>query len=236
METEAREGGERGTVMALYPHHWDNATSDLTDLSYASPRGEMRVVEGPAFTTELTTHGVLPSLPTVDSADHDRMRLLIDEVLAESELFPEPGDTYWDGKAMGRLAQLVPIADSLGYTEARDEMLDLSREVLSAGGLVAGICGATYGLARAGLLNDRDHTSNAADYLASAPGYQGADHYREAKSVVGQGLITALATAPIDFARAVFEALEVFPQPVIDAWYGLYTTGERRFYDALVAA
>ena len=37
-------------------------------------------------------------------------------------------------------------------------------------------------------------------------------------------------------AKAVFEALGVLPEPVIDAWYGLYTTGERRFYDALVGA
>ena len=51
-----------------------------------------------------------------------------------------------------------------------------------------------------------------------------------------RGLITAPATAPVDFARAVFEALAVFPEPVIEAWYGLYTTGERRFYDALVGA
>jgi hypothetical protein len=26
----------------------------------------------------------------------------------------------------------------------------------------------------------------------------------------------------------------LFPPPVIDAWYGLYTTGERRYFDALV--
>ena len=102
--------------------------------------------------------------------------------------------------------------------------------------MVAAICGATYGLARAGLLDDRDHTSNAADFLAGVPGYGGADHYQEARAVHDRGLITAPATAPVDFARAVFEALEVFPEPVIEAWYGLYTTGERRFYDALVGA
>ncbi|WP_159942723.1 MULTISPECIES: glycosyl hydrolase [unclassified Nocardiopsis] len=138
LETEAREAGAEGALTALYPHQWDNATTDLTDLSYASPRGRMRVVEGDSFTTELTTQGILPSLPTVEEADHDRMRQLIDEVLAEEELFPEPGDTYWDGKAMGRLAQLVPIADSIGHTEARDRLLDLVRgrmeEWLSAGG------------------------------------------------------------------------------------------------------
>ncbi|MFI6577455.1 glycosyl hydrolase [Nocardiopsis sp. NPDC050513] len=138
LETEPREGAGRGTLTALYPHHWQAATTPVTDLSYVSPRGEMRVVEGTGFTTELTTQGILPSLPTVDAADHDRMRLLLDEVLAEQEHFPTPGDTYWDGKALGRLAQLVPIADSVGHTEARDALLSLVRsrleEWLTAGG------------------------------------------------------------------------------------------------------
>lgn len=117
-----------------------------------------------------------------------------------------------------------------------DLVLGLAGDRLAAGALVAGICGATYGLARAGLLNDREHTSNAAEYLAAAPGYSGADRYREVRTASDGGLVTAPATAPVDFAKAVFEALDVFPQPVVDAWYGLYTTGERRFYDALVGA
>jgi putative intracellular protease/amidase len=115
-------------------------------------------------------------------------------------------------------------------------VLTLAERTLAADGVVAAICGATYGLARAGLLDDRDHTSNAADFLAEAPGYSGANRYREARAVQDRGVITAPATAPVDFARAVFEALTVFPEPVIEAWYGLYTTGERRFYDALVGA
>ena len=138
VETEALEDGAEGTVLAMYPHHWDNSDDEVFGLSYASPRGQMRVALGASFTTELTAHGILPNLPTVDSADHDRLRLLIDGVLAEDAHFPSPGDTYWDGKAMGRLAQLVPIADSIGYTEARDELLGLLEERvedwLTAGG------------------------------------------------------------------------------------------------------
>ena len=115
-------------------------------------------------------------------------------------------------------------------------MLGLAERTLAAGGVVAAICGATYGLARAGLLDDRDHTSNAADFLAGAPGYGGAAPLPGSQRRARPRVITAPATAPVDFARAVFEALEVFPEPVIEAWYGLYTTGERRFYDALVGA
>ena len=85
----------------------------------------MRVVEGDRFTTELTTHGILPSLPTVDSADHQRLRALIDAELHASDPWKGASDTYWTGKALGRLAQLVPIADSIGYTAGRDALLDL---------------------------------------------------------------------------------------------------------------
>jgi len=131
-------------------------------------------------------------------------------------------------------ALILPGAEI--WTEGHDAALGLARQLRAKAKVVAAICGATYGLARAGLLNDQPHTSNAAEYVAAAPGYTGGEHYREARTISDGGLITAPATAPVDFAKAIFEALQVFPQPVIDAWYGLYTTGERRFYDALVGA
>jgi putative intracellular protease/amidase len=127
---------------------------------------------------------------------------------------------------------IIPGADT--WAEGHDEVLALASDLVTAGKPVAAICGATLGLARAGLLDDRPHTSNAPDYLAMAPSYHGAEHYREAKVVAGDTIITAPATAPIDFARAIFERLEAFPAPVLEAWYGLYTTGERRYFDALV--
>jgi putative intracellular protease/amidase len=127
---------------------------------------------------------------------------------------------------------IIPGADT--WAAGHDEVLQLASDLVAAGTPVAAICGATLGLARTGLLNDRPHTSNAPDILAQAPAYHGSQHYREAKVVAEDTVITAPATAPIDFARAIFERLEVFPAPVIEAWYGLYTTGERRYYDALV--
>ncbi|MFP5282850.1 MAG: DJ-1/PfpI family protein [Actinomycetes bacterium] len=114
-------------------------------------------------------------------------------------------------------------------------VLDLARTLLAQGTPVAGICGATYGLARAGLLDDRRHTSNAPEFLAPS-GYAGADRYVEERVVDDGGLITAPATAPVDFAAAVFRRLELFPPAIIEAWHGLYTTGEKRYYDLLAGA
>jgi putative intracellular protease/amidase len=134
-----------------------------------------------------------------------------------------------------RIALLIlPGADTWG--EGHDEVLAIATRLEQQGTPVAAICGATLGLARAGLLNERRHTSNAPDFLGMAASYTGAAHYSDAAAVTDAGIITAGATAPVDFAKAIFEALEVLPQPVIDAWYGLYTTGERKYYDQLVGA
>lgn len=46
---------------------------------------------------------------------------------------------------------------------------DAARRFLDAGVPVAAICGATAGLARAGLLDDRAHTSAAVEYLTAQP-------------------------------------------------------------------
>ncbi|ASU84923.1 glycoside hydrolase [Nocardiopsis gilva YIM 90087] len=125
--TEAREGSQTGTLLALYPHQWKETDAELGDLRYTSPRGEMRVVAGDGFGTELTTHGLLPSMPTVDEADHDRLRRLVDEELNADDPWKGAADTYWTGKALGRLAQLVPIAEAVDHPEGRDALLDLLR-------------------------------------------------------------------------------------------------------------
>jgi putative intracellular protease/amidase len=127
---------------------------------------------------------------------------------------------------------IIPGADT--WAEGHDEVLALASDLVAAGKPVAAICGATLGLARVGLLDDHPHTSNAPDFLARTPKYRGADRYEIAKVVSDGTVITAPATAPIDFARAVFERLDAFPPDVLEAWYGLYTTGERRYFDALV--
>ncbi|GAB2829610.1 type 1 glutamine amidotransferase family protein [Alpinimonas psychrophila] len=127
---------------------------------------------------------------------------------------------------------ILPGADT--WDSDHIAVLRFAEDLLQVGTPVAAICGATLGLARSGLLNDRPHTSNAPEFLLGAPGYNGAEHYQSKKTVSDGSLITAPATAPIEFAKAVFERLELFPQPIIDAWYGLYTTGDKKYFDRLI--
>ncbi|WP_328673528.1 glutamine amidotransferase [Streptomyces sp. NBC_00322] len=107
-----------------------------------------------------------------------------------------------------------------------------ARAFLDAGVPVAAICGATAGLAREGLLDDRDHTSAASFYLG-ATGYKGGDHYREADAVTDRDLITAGPTEPVAFAREVFARLGVYEGEKLDAWYRLFHDSDASAFAAL---
>jgi putative intracellular protease/amidase len=114
------------------------------------------------------------------------------------------------------------------------EVVEKARAFLAAGVPVAAICGATVGLAGAGLLDGVDHTGNAAEHLA-ATGYGGGARYRDEPAVTGGNVITAPGTAPLEFAREIFRKLELYEPRVLDAWYALYKTGDASHFYALAA-
>jgi putative intracellular protease/amidase len=109
-----------------------------------------------------------------------------------------------------------------------------AREFLDAGVPVAAICGATAGLAREGVLDDRAHTSAVSFYL-DATGYKGGEHYREADAVTDGDLITAGPTEPVAFAREVFARLGVYEGEKLDAWYRLFHDSDASAYEILAA-
>jgi putative intracellular protease/amidase len=116
-------------------------------------------------------------------------------------------------------------------SEVNAAAIDMARRFIAHCVPVAAICAATLALARAGLLNNRFHTSNARDYLLGT-GYRGGRFYRDRPAVTDQGVITASGVAPIDFARAIFEALNLYSADTLEAWYALYKHGDAwRFYE-----
>ncbi|AMM07572.1 Ricin B lectin [Streptomyces albidoflavus] len=130
LTTEAKEGTERGTLQALYRHQWMHTTDALTPYTYVSPRGTMKVREGTSFTTSQKAAPVLPGLPGNDAVDTDRLRGYLAEVADSSDPFSGASDTYWTGKALGKLAQLVPLADQIGETATRDKLVGLLQDRL----------------------------------------------------------------------------------------------------------
>ncbi|MCX5255578.1 glutamine amidotransferase [Streptomyces canus] len=136
---------------------------------------------------------------------------------SESSLLILPGADLWDTGD-----DLAPFARK-------------AREFLDAGVPVAAICGATAGLAREGLLDDREHTSAVPFYLA-ATGYGGGERYVDADAVTDRGLITAGPTEPVAFAREIFRLLGVYEGEVLDAWYRLFHDSDAEAYAVLEKA
>jgi putative intracellular protease/amidase len=103
---------------------------------------------------------------------------------------------------------------------------------LRAGVPVAAICGATAGLARAGLLDDRRHTSAAREYLA-ATGYAGAAHYVDDRAVIDRGLVTAGPQSPVQFSRAVLTMLGLAPESRLAAYEKVFHAADPAAFGAL---
>jgi putative intracellular protease/amidase len=106
---------------------------------------------------------------------------------------------------------------------------------LAANVPVAAICGATAGLARAGILDERRHTSNSPEYL-KATGYRGEAFYENKPAVTDRNVIAASGTAPLEFAYQIFKMLGVYNDETLEAWYGLFKTGDLSYFTNLLRA
>jgi putative intracellular protease/amidase len=106
---------------------------------------------------------------------------------------------------------------------------------LAAGVPVAAICGATAGLARAGLLDERDHSSAAAGYLA-ATGYAGGNRYVDQRAVVDGDLITAGPQSPVQFACATLGRLGWASDRTLEAYEAVLHRGDSSAFGELMAS
>jgi putative intracellular protease/amidase len=195
----------RKTVhLAVYDTFADWETGHTT--AHLTQNGFTVKTVGPT-TGPVTTMGGVRVQPDLALADLDP---------ADSALLILTGAGLWD---MGD--DLAPFAAE-------------ARAFLDAGVPVAAICGATAGLAREGLLDDRAHTSAAPMYL-DATGYRGGARYADTDAVTDGDLITAGPTEPVAFAREVFARLGVYEGEKLDAWYRLFHDSDPAAFEVLSA-
>lgn len=136
--------------------------------------------------------------------------VVLDAVPAENiELLLLPGGDLWEHGSYPRATLEALLA----------RLIDAERPI-------AAICAATLALGRAGVLDDRQHTSNGRDYLSTQfPQYAGGSHYVEAAAVRDKHVITATGLAPVDFARAIFAELQIFTTADEALWYTMFKEG-----------
>jgi putative intracellular protease/amidase len=155
----------------------------------------------------ITTMGGLRILPD----------LLLDDLdPASSNLLILPGADMWDAGGGGAFAAVAA-------------------RFLDTGVPVAAICGATAGLARAGLLDRRHHTSAAAEYLM-ATGYAGGDLYVNERAVADGDLIIAGPQSPVQFACATLRRLGLMSDRTLQAYDGVFHRGDATEFPVLMQA
>jgi putative intracellular protease/amidase len=149
------------------------------------------------------------------------VRMMPDALIAEldpvdSDLLILPGADMWD------VGGGQPFADA-------------ARRFLESGVPVAAICGATAGLARAGLVDERNHTSAAPEYPA-ATGYHGGDRYVDERAVVDRDLITAGPQSPVPIACAALRRLGLASARTLEAYERLFDRGDASAFPVLAEA
>jgi putative intracellular protease/amidase len=129
-------------------------------------------------------------------------------VTSEGGLLVQPAGAFRD--IIPGEAKAIVICGSGGWQKSEaPDISDLLKQAVAAGTVIGAICGGTLPVARAGLFNDREHTSNSLDFLtAHAPGYAGHSRYRDANEAVVSGdVVSAPASAPVSFACALLTQL-----------------------------
>jgi endoglucanase Acf2 len=124
-------------VMGLYPHQWKNTDLALTNWSYQSARGQIKLAETSSFVTHTRYSGILPNLPLSPLAEAQAgVRAALLEYVAKKRFFPlspesiRLTDAYTDARNFGRLVQMLEVAEQLGEREAAQTLLAALRERL----------------------------------------------------------------------------------------------------------
>jgi putative intracellular protease/amidase len=141
------------------------------------------------------------------------MRVIPDRALgdlrpSEMEILILPGGDFWES------------------TYPQTELNRVLTDAIAADVPIAAICAGTLAVARAGLLDDRRHTSNMPGYIAEhVPQYSGAALYEAVPAVSDRGVITASGLAPVEFARAIFKQLKIFSAADEELWFDMFRHG-----------
>jgi endoglucanase Acf2 len=132
--TVAREGKNLTTFMGLYPHQWTSTTaSPASTYEYDSVRGPIRLIAGNSFTVERAWRGIMPTWAGLQEPGNSKGvdSLLVGDLAKSDQLFKTQGrGTYWYGKGLGAVAQLMSVAEAQGQTKTRNKLLEQLKERL----------------------------------------------------------------------------------------------------------
>ena len=114
-------------LVGLYPHHWMQLApgTELSGYALPSVRGPIRMAVVDSFETELPFGGLLPVWPVTGSVAEltDLGQFLIGDTRRTASLYTGHGNgTYWTGKALGSIAQLILVSEQLGQDDRAETL------------------------------------------------------------------------------------------------------------------
>jgi putative intracellular protease/amidase len=137
-----------------------------------------------------------------------------------------PSRTLAEVDANDVAAFILPGGDRWESEPMPEELQRLLQQLDANEVPIAAICAATAAITRIGLLRGRRHTSNGLDYLrAQVPVYAAASDYVDAPAVRDRHLITASGLASVEFARELFEELDVLSADDRELWTTMFRSG-----------
>ncbi|HKV73887.1 MAG TPA: DJ-1/PfpI family protein [Gemmatimonadales bacterium] len=121
---------------------------------------------------------------------------------------------------------ILPGGERWEQEPVEPPLVDLLRQLDTAGTPLAAICAATTVIARAGLLRGRRHTSNGLEYLRTQVAeYVEGGQYVDRPAVRDRGLITASGVADVEFAAEIMAELGVLGENEREQWTRLFRSG-----------
>lgn len=126
-QSRSMDGQTAKPLVGLYPHHRKSlATEPLNTLGQLpSVRGPIAIAAADQFETRLRFNGLMPAWPALQDKAHSEQlsQWLVGDRRRANSLFGKMGNgTYWTGKALGAVAQVMNIAEQQGDTATAAEM------------------------------------------------------------------------------------------------------------------
>ena len=126
------------TIIGMHPMHWKFSDTNTSSYKIRSARGMIKFAQLSDFNYKIPSVGILPTLPAVtNSYDQGTLEQFVKD-------FVEPGerswiyngdnmtiDTYWSGKAYGKVAEVAAIANTLGMEDESSVLINWLKSELS---------------------------------------------------------------------------------------------------------
>jgi endoglucanase Acf2 len=127
---DVKEGSGSSVLLGLLPHQWAHlgtGSAQPGSYSYTTSRGVMKMLAANTFIVENKFKGVLSALPNLTkySPGFDPAALNSKIDLVKNAGLDLWTDSYNEGLAMNRLVQVAKIADQMGNTAARDQLINI---------------------------------------------------------------------------------------------------------------